>query len=185
MAVPQPLQAHYLQNPGRAPPSSGGHTLPAVCRTKADPTWGWHELQTMSSRQPQPQRSFSEEDKKCRGSNSQQTAIHMKSLSPHAPRAHSMPQTTPKIPSVGLGVWGTLPTLSPLKAAPDSLTTKSPHSSILQISLPHPSTLSVHRPLGASEPQHPRDTAKGLTHRASRVAASIGGTGREPALAGW
>lgn len=98
--------------------------------------------------------------------NSQQTAIHMKSLSPHTPHAHSIPQTIPKVPSVGLGVWGTLPTLSPLKAAPASMTTKSPRSSVLQISFPHPNTLSDHRPLGASQPQHPRDT-----HRVSRAAA--------------
>lgn len=103
--------------------------------------------------------------------NSQQTVIHMKSLSPYTPHAHSIPQTTTKVPSVGLGVWGTLPLLSPLKAAPASMTTKSPHSSVLQISFPHPSTLSVHKPLGASQPRHPRDTAKGLTHRASRAAA--------------
>lgn len=102
-ACPTAPSSTCFLNPGRAPPSPGGHTLPAVCRTKADPTRGWHELQTMSPRQPQPQRSFSEEDRKCRGSNSQQTAILMKSLSPHAPHAHSMPQTTPKIPSVGLG----------------------------------------------------------------------------------
>ena len=103
--------------------------------------------------------------------NSQQAAIHMKSLSPHTPHAHSIPHTTPKVSSVGLGIWGTLPFLSPLKAAPASMTTKSPHSSVLQISFLHPSTLSVHRPLGASQPQHPRDTAKGLTHGASRAAA--------------
>lgn len=167
MAAPQPFQAHSLQNPGSA-------LVDIQCLLcagpKHDPTWGWHELQTMSSQQPQPQRSSLRRIRNAEA-NSQQTVIHMKSLSPYTPHAHSIPQTTTKVPSVGLGVWGTLPLLSPLKAAPASMTTKSPHSSVLQISFPHPSTLSVHKPLGASQPRHPRDTAKGLTHRASRAAA--------------
>ena len=60
--LPHSPSKHIFYKTQEGLPAALVDTVPAVCRT----TWGWHELQTMSSRQPQPQRSFSEEDKKCR-----------------------------------------------------------------------------------------------------------------------